>query len=124
MPLKQERWPDPVRDSGGQHDRRSAVVSRELVALPVRCISLRKSKNQAPVPRQFWSCRMLVAPDRVERVLLGSGSYRPECQRHGGSKTRGWGLLEARRILNPMPAWRNSQSKSTSGALVILQKVG
>jgi hypothetical protein len=64
------------------------------------------------------------APARVERALLELDPYRPECQRHGGSKTRVWGLLEARRILNPMPAWRNSQSKSTSGALEISQKVG
>jgi hypothetical protein len=67
------------------------------------------------IPAQSWRFR-------TERAFLEVSSYRPECQRHGGSKTRVWGLLEARRILDPMPAWRHFQSRSTSGALVMSQR--
>lgn len=67
------------------------------------------------IPAQSWRFR-------TGRALFELGSYRPECQRHGGSKTRLWGLLEARRILNPMPAWRHFQSSSTSGALAMSQR--
>jgi hypothetical protein len=68
------------------------------------------------------SCTKLSHFAQIERGPLELGSYRPECQRHGGSKTRVWGLLEARRILNPIPAWQLCQSSSTSGALAMSQR--
>jgi hypothetical protein len=43
---------------------------------------------------------------------------------HRAERREAWGILEARRILDPMPARRHSQSRSTSGALAMSQRVG
>jgi hypothetical protein len=57
------RWPNPVRDSDGHHDRGFSVISRWRDAVrSVRYVPL--GASQSPVPGQFRLARMIGAPGR------------------------------------------------------------
>jgi hypothetical protein len=43
---------------------------------------------QSPALGQVGSLKMIVLAVEIEPTILRLGSYRPERQRHGGSKTR------------------------------------